>query len=387
MVKPSTDHKHRILHVITSLETAGAQAMLYKLLSHMDSKNYKSEVVSLIDVGPMGRKIQELGIPVHGVGMRVGRPDPISIYRLIRIARKLRPNLIQGWLYHGNLAAQFAKVFLPDPAPVLWNIRHSIHNLDYEKKTTAWVIRLCAKLSNKPSRILYNSQVSADQHEALGYTPGKRVVIPNGFDTEFFSPSKEARLKIRKELGLPPSSIIIGLIGRYHVMKDHSNFIRAAAHLSNTHPDVHFLLAGKNVDVNNRELMDLILDLKLIHKFHLLGERKDMNILMAGLDMASSSSSFGEGFPNVIGEAMACEVPCVVTDIGDNAWVVGNTGHVIPPRDPVALAEAWKDLIDIGLEGRKEQGKKARDRIINKFFLSHIASQYESLYIQLLDTK
>lgn len=358
--------------------------MLYKLLSHMDPKNYKTEVVSLIDVGPMGRKIQELGIPVHGLDMRIGRPDPISIWQLIRLVRKLKPSLIQGWLYHGNLAAQFVKIFLSEPMPVLWNIRHSIHNLDYEKKTTAWVIRLCAKLSNKPCRILYNSKVSADQHEALGYAPEKRVVIPNGFDTEFFSPFKEARLKIRKELGLSSSSILIGLIGRYHVMKDHSNFIRAAAHLSNSHPDVHFLLAGRDVDINNRELMDLLLDLKLTHKFHLLGERNDINRLTAGLDIASSSSSFGEGFPNVIGEAMACQIPCVVTDVGDSGWIVGDTGRVIPPRDPVALAEAWKKLLDIGLEGRKELGKKARDRIMENFSIKRIVSQYEVLYRSLL---
>ena len=177
-------------------------------------------MISLKDIGPIGRKIQELGILVHGVGMHVGRPDPISIWRLIRIVRKLRPNLAQGWMCHGNLAAQLLNVFLPQPIPVLWNIRHSIHNLDYEKKTTAWMIRLCAKLSNKPCRILYNSQISADHHEALGYVPGKRVVIPNGFDTEVFPPSKEARLKIRKELLVSLSST---LIGQYFVMKDHSS--------------------------------------------------------------------------------------------------------------------------------------------------------------------
>lgn len=358
--------------------------MLYKLLSGMDPKKFKSDVVCLMDIGPMGKKILELGIPVHAVGMRLGRPDPISIWRLIRIVKKLRPNLIQGWMYHGNLAAQFTKPFLPKPIPVLWNIRHSVNDLNNEKKTTAWVIRLCARLSKKPDKILYNSQVGADQHEVLGYAPEKRIVIANGFDTELFSPSKEARIQIREELGLPPSSIIIGQIGRYHEMKDHPNFIHAAGHLSKSHPDVHFLMAGKNVDTNNRKLMDLIQDLKLAPKFHLLGERKDMNVLVAGLDIASSSSSFGEGFPNVIGEAMACGIPCVVTEVGDSPFIIGKTGIVVPPRSYKAMACAWKDLLDMEPEARRDLGKQAREMTINRFSLGSIVSQYESLYSDLL---
>jgi glycosyltransferase involved in cell wall biosynthesis len=387
MVKPSKNKKHRILHIITSLDFGGAQMMLFKLLSEMDRAVFEPTVVSITDIGRVGKSIQSMGIPVYNLNLNPKYPSPLAFWKFLNLTvKKIRPTLIQGWMYHANIFAQILNFFLSTRVPMLWNIRHSIHNLDHEKKMTAIIIRLCAYLSKTPSRIIYNSKISVGQHEALGYASHKRVIIPNGFDTNIFSPSEEAKIRIRKELGLSPNATLIGLFARHHPMKDHPNFIRAAAHLSKSYPDVHFLLAGKNVDTNNGELMNLICDLKLNEKFHLMGDRSDMNDLTASLDIASSSS-FGEAFPNVIGEAMACQIPCVVTDVGDSGWLVGDTGRVVPPMNPEALAEAWKDLLDIGLEGRRKLGEKARDRIIKDFSLNHIASKYESLYLQLLCTK
>lgn len=357
--------------------------MLLKVLSKMDRESISSEVVCLTDIGTVGPKIQELGIPVHTIGMRIGRPDLFSIWRFIRLVRRLRPNLLQGWMYHGNLAAQLSSVFLSPEIPVVWNIRHSIYDLKSEKRLTALIIRMSAFMSKRPSQIIYNSRTSASQHEALGIAPHKRIIIPNGFNTETFSPSENARAIIRKELGLSSTSILIGFIARYHPMKDHNNFIQAAAFLSRNYPDVHFLLAGKNVDMNNPELTKRVDDVKLNNNIHLLGERRDMSTLTASLDIASSSS-FSEAFSNVIGEAMACGVPCAVTDVGDSKLLIGETGKTVPPRDPEALANAWKTFIELGSEGRRDLGKKARSRIKNVFNMEKIASQYESLYLKLL---
>lgn len=378
------NHKPKILFVITGLNTGGAEMMLLKILSKVDREIFSPEVVSLTDIGTVGPKIQKLGIPVHCLGMRPGWPDPLSILRFIPLVRRLRPDLIQGWMYHGNLAAQLISVFLPPNIPVLWNIRHSIYNLKFEKRLTALIIRMNALISKRPLRIIYNSQISASQHEALGFAPNKMMVIPNGFNTKTFAPSENARSVIRKELGLSSSTILIGLIARYHPMKDHGNFIQASAFLSKNFPNVHFLLAGKNVDMKNPYLKKLIYDLKLNNNLHLLGERKDINTLTASLDIATSSS-YSEAFPNVIGEAMACGVPCAVTDVGDSKLIVGDTGKVIPARDPRALANAWQEFIELGLEGRREIGEKARSRIKKFFTLEKVASQYESLYFQLLN--
>ena len=382
----SSEPQKNILHIISGLSTGGAEMMLLKLLSNADRQCSKHEVISMIDIGTVGKKIQELGIPVHGIGLRMERPNPLSFWRLIKKVREFKPSLIQGWMYHGNLAAQFAHTFLPRPVPVVWNIRHSLYDLAYEKKTTAWMIRLGAKLSNRPAKIIYNSKVSAGQHEALGYAADKTTLIPNGFDTDIFFPSEEARVEIRQELGLSPSTFLIGLIGRYHPMKDHGNFIRAADLISKSNPEIHFILVGRNVQTDNNELMDMFKNTKVLDKFHLLGERSDLNRLTPSLDIATSSSYFGEGFPNVMGEAMACGVPCVVTDVGDGGWVVGDTGLVVPAKDPQAMASAWKKLLDMGPGGRKDLGAKARKRITSDFSLQNIVSQYESLYSGILNS-
>jgi glycosyltransferase involved in cell wall biosynthesis len=369
----------KILHVITSLSVAGAQMMLYKLLSGIDRQRFDSMVVTLVDDAPMAERIARLGIPVYALGMRSGASIPLAIWRLIRVASQWRPNLIQGWQYHGNLVAQFAALFLSDRVPVVWNIRHSIYHLGDEKQMTAAVIRLGARVSHKPAQIIYAARSSADQHESLGYRADRCAIIPNGFDTQSFVPCNEARAHIRAELGVAPCAIIIGLIARYHPLKGHADFLRAAADLSQSHPEVHFLLVGARVDKQNSALRELINSLNLDTHTHLLGERGDIPRIMAALDILSSTST-GEAFSNVIAEAMACGVPCVVTDVGDSALIVGDTGRVVPPKNPQALADAWREIIQMGREQRGKLGRAARRRVEEHYSLAGIVANYEKLY-------
>lgn len=369
----------KIVYVITSLSMGGAQNMLYKILSRLNRERFTSVVVCLTDGGIWSDRIAHLGIPVHTINLQPGKLSPAHIWRVIQTIRQLNPDLIQGWMYHGNLAAQFASFFLFKQIPVLWNIRHSIYSLGLEKPTTAIVIKLCAFLSNLPIYILYNSQISAVQHEQIGYYQHKTCVIPNGFDTEKFIPSSEAKYSVRSELNIPENTLLIGLMGRYHPMKDHANFLQAAALLLKDYPYVQFILAGTEVDWQNQDLSKLIHELELVQHVHLLGERQDMPRLTAALDIAASSS-YSEAFPNVVGEAMSCGVPCVVTDVGDSGWIVGNTGLVVPPRQPEALANAWKESVALGSDGREVLGKAARERIIQHFSLDSVVAQYEALY-------
>ena len=216
---------------------------------------------------------------------------------------------------------------------MVWNIRGSHHILSEEKLLTAATIWIGARLSALPSRIVANSVVSAELHQRrLGFSKHRWTIIPNGFELEKFTPSENARSEVRSELGLPPNTLLIGLIGRYHPVKDHANFLRAAGIFRKHAPDVHFLLAGSGVDGSNAALREQRAALGLLECTHLLGERNDMSRITAALDIASSSSS-SEAFPNVIGEAMSCGIPCVVTDVGDSAWLVGDTGlHRAGPR-------------------------------------------------------
>nr|ALS89902.1 stp2: sugar transferase, PEP-CTERM/EpsH1 system [uncultured bacterium] len=221
----------------------------------------------------------------------------------------------------------------------------------------------------------------------MGFNLDKSCVIPNGIDETVFVPLTGARRSVRSELGLPEDAFLLGIMGRYHPAKDHGNFLQAAALLSKVHPKTHFLLIGRNVDGKNRKLCHSIEQLGLASRTHLLGERHDTARLCAALDVFSLSSSYGESFPNVVGEAMACEVPCVVTDIGGTPWMVGQTGRVVPPRDPRAMAEAWQELINLGQEERRALGREARARVVEHFTLKAVAERYVSLYEKVLAGK
>jgi glycosyltransferase involved in cell wall biosynthesis len=384
---PSGGDQVKVLHIINDLSIGGAEMMLYKLLSGMSEERFYPVVLSLVDRGQLRERIEALGIPIYSARIDPELPTPAALWRLIRAVRQVKPDLIQGWMSHGNLAAQLLAAVAAPRSRVLWNIRQTLYSFDYEKRGTAFAIKLCARLSNRPDRILYNSRTASAQHGAIGYRAEKTLVIPNGFDTELFAPSKEARRSVRSELGVAENTFLIGLIGRFHPMKGHSHFLRAAKRLLEQYPDVQFVLSGKEVSWRNSFLCELVQGLGLAERVHMLGERQDMPRITAALDIASSSSSYGEGFPNVIGEAMSCGVPCVVTDVSDLPWVVGETGRVVPPRDPVALSRAWADLIEMGTEGREALGTAARQRVIQYFPLESVVAQYEALYESVIDRK
>lgn len=371
----------KILHLITDLDTGGAEMMLVRLLSQLDRDRFQPTVVSLMDCGRLGDRLAELQIPLHTLNLRAGKPSLASISRLARLVNQLNPDLIQGWMYHGNLAAQLAGFLARRFTPVLWNIRQSLYSLKYEKTSTATLIRLGAWLSSCPARIIYNSHTSARHHEHLGYRVSKTLVIPNGFDTAQFQPNPDAYHSLRRELKLPPDVLLIGVVARWHPMKDHANFLQAVAHFIRQQPpsNLRFLLCGSGVDWQNSNLTKLIDTLNLRPWVHLLGERQDIARLQAALNFATLSS-FTESFPNALGEAMACGVPCITTAVGDTPWLVGDTGWLVPPRSPEALAAAWSAAIALSPAQRQQRGQSARERIKQHFSLPAIVLQYESLY-------
>ena len=377
----------KILYIISGLSTGGAEMMLYKLLSVTDRSIFEPTVISLTDYGSLGNNIKNLNISVYKMEMNAGFPNPFKVWRFIRLIRKINPNLIQGWMYHGNLAALLAKWILPNRVFLIWNIRHTPDDLKKEKRLTALAIRLGAKFSSHPDRIIYNSNVSEQKHELLGYNNKNESIIPNGFNHEQFTPLDNAKLKLRYSLDLKKDTVLIGLVARYHIMKDHVTFLHSAGKLNKTYPEIHFVLVGQGVDKNNHLLIKLIEDLKITENVHLLGKRMDVDEITAGLDIACSSSSWGESFSNAIGEAMACGIPCIVTDVGDSAWIVGKTGIVVRPGDRNAFTEAMIALIKMGSKERLKLGKLARNRIIKYFSLNTVVNQYEGMYQNLLNTK
>ncbi len=368
----------RIMHVITALETGGAEMMLLKLLSSSNGRHSQA-VVSLTDEGTAGARIAALGVPIHSLGLRKTAPSPLRALAIRRLIRQFRPQLIQGWMYHGNLMASIAARWEHNHVPVIWGIHQSLYGLSTERWLTAVVIRVDALISRQATRIIYVSATSKKQHEAFGYDASKGVVIPNGLDCQMFAPDGEARLQVRSELGVEQDTILVGLVARYHPMKDHAGFLRAAALVARTHPSARFALIGRHIK-EQPALRALVARLRLQDHVLLLGERPDMPRLTPALDIACSASAWGESFSLATGEAMACGVPCVVTDVGDSAYIIGDTGLCVPPKNPEALAQAILQLISAGPERRRQLGAAARCRIQDKFSLPAIVHQYEDLY-------
>ena len=376
----------KIIHIITSLSTGGAETMLFKLLSGMNGGYHQAIVVSLLDKGTIGPRIETLGIPVYSLNMRGAIQVPKALLKLVTIVRRERPSIIQGWMYHGNLAALYARVFAKGKISTVWNIRGSHTDLKKEQKATAALIRLGGLLSSLPAVIVNNSRSSADEHsKVLGYRENRWRIIPNGFDTELYAPSSEARKRIRDELDIPVGRIIIGLFARYHPMKDHTSFFRAAQRVLAHGFEAHFLLVGRNVDCENSTIVASLRALGIENRVSLLGERSDMPALGSALDIGCSASAYGEGFSNTIGEAMSCGVPCVVTDVGDSAWVVGDSGIIVVPDNSEALADGLCSLLLLSDSERQLKGKIARQRVIDKFSLSAVVQLYEELYECLSD--
>jgi glycosyltransferase involved in cell wall biosynthesis len=369
----------RVMYVVSDLSVGGAEMMLCKLLAETDRARFDPVVVSLMDGGALRERVEALGVGVHTLGVSPSWPTPLDLFRLVRLTRRLRPDLVVGWMYHGCLAAQLGSLFSTHPAPVLWSIHYSTDSLAGEKWLTAATVRACALLSAMQTRIIFVSRDGQSKHALLGFKTANSCVIPNGINAAAFSPSPEARACVRAELGLSAGVVLVGTVGREHPVKDHANFLRAAALVAEKHPETHFLLAGRGVDDNNRELCRLVEELGLARRTHMLGERHDVARLLAALDIFSLSS-YCESFPTVIGEAMACAVPCAVTDVGDAALIVGDTGRIVPPRDARALADAWSALINLGGEGRAGLGRAAASRVRELFPLESMARSYEALY-------
>lgn len=371
----------RVVHLITDLSTGGAQTMLLRLLERTDRTRISPVVICLTGDGQTAARIRDLGIDVHHIGMNTGLPGPGAVWRLWRLLRRLRPQVLQTWLYHSDLLGLILGRLAGVPA-IAWNIRCAQTDARYHSGRNGLVVKLLARWSARPEAVVANSEAGRELHEAMGYRPRRWCVLPNGFDTDVFRPRADAHADLCAELGLPEDSLLVGLVARYDPLKDHETFLRAAAQTAAAVPEAQFVLVGAGVDDRNPALAELIGQLQLGRRVHLLGERHDIPALNAGLDVACCSSS-GEGFPNMVGEAMACGVPLVVTDVGDSAILLGDGGTVVPPGDPAAFADALTALLERPADERAALGRLARSRIEEHYAIDAIAARYMELYADL----
>jgi glycosyltransferase involved in cell wall biosynthesis len=263
---------------------------------------------------------------------------------------------------------------------VVWGVHHSDHVKALTKRTTLLTVGACARFSRwVPEWIVLCSEHSRKLYGEHGFAAEKMQVIPNGFDTTRFRPDAAARVEVRKELGIRPDAPVVGLVARYDPFKDHAGFCRAAALVAKARPDARFVMCGRGVDGGNRALVSLIGALGIEDHCRLLGPRNDVPRVLAALDVLASSS-VSEAFPLAVGEAMACGVPCVATDVGDSALMLGPAGRIVPAGDTLALAEGLNEVLGMDVAERARLGEIGRRRVREMFDLDAVTRRYEALY-------
>ena len=356
--------------------------MLYKLLCNIDQSKFIPSVITLTNLQGYNSAIAKLNIPIFNIGLS---KNPLSFYKIInlfKILQKISPSIVHTWMYHSDLLGGLIAHILGVPK-VIWCVRHS----DFSKKTvkisTYLIMRLCALISNKvPHEIIYCSKNASYIHQNFGYNKTKTTIIPNGFDLKKFCPSTENRFKLRNELCISPNTILIGQVGRFHPQKNHLGFLKAACQISSKFSNVNFLLVGKDVSSNNKLLTTYIEENNLCSVVHLLGLRHDVSYIMSALDILVSPSTHGEAFPNVIGEAMSCGVPCIVTDVGDSAEIIGTTGLVVKISNTFDLITKISQFINLSKSQKAKLSINARMRVCSKYNISNVVKMYESVYLK-----
>ncbi len=369
----------KIMHIITDLNIGGAEMMLYKLVLGLDREKFLCRVVSLEPPGVLSGRINNLGIQVDSLGVNPRLPNPLALFKAIQMMLKWRPQVVQTWMYHADLLGTLASR-IAGRGKLVWNMRCT--NMDFAEysKKTRWVVKACAVLSRYPHLVLANSRAAIEYHENMGYKFERSMVVPNGFDLDQFKPDPPLRAQVRREFGISKDAPCVGFVARLDPMKDHATFFSAAEVIWRKRPDAHFILCGEGMVWENPQIQAHLGKSRSLPNVHLLGRREDVNRIMAALDIFVLASAYGESFPNVIGEAMACGVPCVATDVGDSRRIIGETGKVVPPKNPLAMANAVLELLDLPDEEFDKLGILARERIRTLYSLDRIVADYEKMY-------
>jgi len=354
--------------------------MLVRLLEGMDRKRFDNTVVSLLRIDTFAPQLHRLGIRTETLDIRGGTTVISSMPRLVRLIKDVRPDLVQTWMYHSNLLGLVANRFAGN-APLSWSVHAS--ELDFSSYSLGLklLFRLGARLASIPNATVFTSYPAQQWHESLGFKPRRWQYIPAGVDTSIFRPDSNARARLRSELGLPLDQLIVGIVGRFHAQKDYPTFLHAFAELCRVVSKAHAVMVGVNITPANRELVQLAQHLGIGDRVHMLGLRSDTQSILAGLDLFVLASAFGEACPTVLIEAMACGVPCVATDVGDSARIVGDTGKIVPTRNPSALAAACAEVLASRCAGASAA---ARRRIQECYSLEIMTQGFADLFEDLV---
>ena len=364
------------MHIINELDAGGAERVLTRIACHNAQTNGpKQIVVSLMGEGVYGPDLRASGVELHCLGMTSGLRDlPGAIVKLSGLMRGEKPDAIMSWLYHSDFISTLAAMLSGRGTKRLaWNIRCAEMDLAQYGRSTRIVLTLLAKLSRFPAIVAANSHAGQRHHITCGYHPKKWAFLPNGFDTDEWQPDPDAKIRLCKELGIAPSKHVVGMVARKDPAKDHATLFEAIKHVREQGHDIHLALVGGETET-------LPVPAELTGHVTALGLRRDVANLVPAFDIAVLSSSFGEGFPNVIGEAMACGVPAIGNDVGDVAAILGGTGKTVPLHAPEKLATAIVELLSEDSDSKTFRKAATRQRIIDHYSLAAMNERYLALW-------
>jgi len=368
------------------LEVGGAEVQLSLLARNLRSKDFEVRVFTLYSRGPLVKTLEDAGVMLVSVDKR-GRWDLVDPYRrLVQRLRDYQPNILHSFLGPPNIFAAMVKSSQPE-CRLVWGFRASNMDLDrydWSHRASETLQRI---LVRRVDKIVTNSQSGRECAASRGFPSDRQVVIPNGIDTEKFAPNRARGQSLRTKWGLSDDSHVIGIAARLDPMKDHPTFLRAAAIAAKQNPSLRFVCIGDGQPAYREALHNQASHLGLDDQLTWAGHHGDMAEVYSALDIATLTSAFGEGFPNAVGEAMACGTPCVVTDVGDAVDIIGKTGLHAPVGDENALARGWMELIAETPDARADRASSCRARIVKKFSVATLVEAHRSLYQQMAQSK
>lgn len=381
MTAPDTHAPIRLLFIIPSLGAGGAERQLCALLRAMDRTRFTVHLAVFYDRGDydggeLWPEVEGLpGLTIHCMGKRRGLFSHFALARrMVSLVRHIRPQLIHGYL-GGNLYALLLSRLVG--ACYVWGIRRTSADSGKITLKSRLNTKISARLSRLVPLIIFNSRAGRHNHEAMGFRGHRHIVIANGIDVERFHPDGPAGLAWRRQHGLESASPLIGIVGRFHPVKDHDTFLRAMARAVRHHPTLRAVCIGGGSPAGTERLQARARALGIADMVAWTGVSTDMPAAYNALDMLALTST-DEGFPNAVGEAMACGVPCVVTRVGDAEDIVGDAGLVVDVGDAAAVAEAIGTLLDEQPADRAARQERARDRIRARFSTRRLADHTQN---------
>jgi glycosyltransferase involved in cell wall biosynthesis len=360
-----SDGCRRLLMLVRSLDRGGAERQVVLLASGLPGLGWEPTVAVMYAGGALGGELAEAGVPLLDLRKK-GRWDVAGFaFRLARAARQLRPDVVYGILPAQNLLALALRAVCPR-VRVVWGVRGSARDLRRHDRLYRFVTWAQARLARFADLVVVNSEAGRAHVVTTGVPIGKTTVVSNGIDTAVFRPVPAMGDRVRQEWGVPSGEALVAQVGRLEAIKGQRTFLAAAAQVAPSRPGARFACVGDGPAAEREALRRLGEDLGLDGRVTWAGVRSDMVAVHNAADVVVSASD-SEGFSNAIAEAMACGTPCVVTDVGDSALIVGDTGTVVPPHDPAALAEAVLEVLDRVAVDPEGVAARCRRRVEDRF--------------------